>query len=61
MTQFLRDIARKVYVAHINQDITSGMDSGVISTPALFINGVQYTDALEFEPLLIAITKAFHD
>jgi protein-disulfide isomerase len=60
VTQFLRDIAQKVYVDHINQDIISGMDSGVVSAPALFINGVRYTDALEFEPLLIAIAEASH-
>ncbi|MBD3885819.1 DsbA family protein [Phormidium tenue FACHB-886] len=47
VTQFIRDIARKVYVDHINQDIASGMDSGVVSTPALFINGVRYIGALE--------------
>ncbi|QLE57951.1 DsbA family protein [Nostoc sp. TCL26-01] len=58
VTQFLRDIARKVYVDRINRDIASGMDSGVVSTPALFINGVRYVDALEFEPLLVAIAKA---
>ncbi|MBE9230067.1 DsbA family protein [Phormidium sp. LEGE 05292] len=60
VTQFLRDIAQKVYVDRINQDIASGVDSGVVSTPALFINGVRYVDALEFEPLLVAIAEAFH-
>jgi protein-disulfide isomerase len=49
-----------VYVDHINQDIISGMDSGVVSTPTLFINGVRYIDALEFEPLLVAISEASH-
>ncbi|MEH1934228.1 MAG: DsbA family protein [Nostoc sp.] len=60
VTQFIRDIAQKVYVDHINQDIASGMDSGVVSTPALFINGVRYRDALELEPLLVAIVGASH-
>ena len=60
VTQFIRDIAQKVYVNHINQDIASGMDSGVVSTPALFINGVRYIDALELEPLLVAIAEASH-
>lgn len=55
VTQFIRDIAQKVYVDHINQDIAGGMDSGVVSTPALFINGVRYVNALEFEPLLAAL------
>ncbi|MEH2304062.1 DsbA family protein [Nostoc sp.] len=60
VTQFIRDIAQKVYVDRINQDITSGMESGVVSTPALFINGVRYRDALELEPLLVAIIGASH-
>lgn len=60
VTQFIRDIARKVYVDHINQDIASGIDSGVVSTPALFINGMRYRDALELEPLLVAIAEASH-
>jgi protein-disulfide isomerase len=60
VTQFIRDIARKVYVDRINQDIASGIDSGVVSTPALFINGVRYRNALEFESLLVAIDKASH-
>ncbi|MBD3885621.1 DsbA family protein [Phormidium tenue FACHB-886] len=57
VTQFVRDIARKVYVDLIKQDITSGMHSGVISTPTLFINGVRYKKALELEPLLTEIVK----
>ncbi|MBC1221197.1 DsbA family protein [Nostoc sp. UCD121] len=60
VTQFIRDIAQKVYVDRINQDIASGMDSGVDSTPALFINGVRYGDALELEPLLVAIVGYSH-
>lgn len=60
VTQFIRDIAQKVHIARINQDIASGMDSGVVSTPALFINGVRYRDALELEPLLVAIVGVSH-
>jgi protein-disulfide isomerase len=55
VTQFLRDIAQKVYIDRINQDISSGIKSGVVSTPALFINSVRYRDALELEPLLAAL------
>lgn len=63
VTQFVRDIARKVHVDRINQDIASGTQSGGISTPILFINGVRYKNALTLESLLIAITEAgsFHD
>ncbi|WP_171576214.1 DsbA family protein [Leptolyngbya sp. Cla-17] len=42
--QFLQDLAGKVHVARINQDIESGLQSGVINAPALFINGIRYSD-----------------
>jgi protein-disulfide isomerase len=58
VTHFIRDIARNVHVDHINQDIASGVDSGVVDTPTLFINGVRYVGALEFESLLAAIAEA---
>lgn len=58
VTQFLRDIARRIYADYINQDIASGISSGVSSTPALFINGVCYKNVLELEPLLAAIVEA---
>jgi protein-disulfide isomerase len=57
VTQFVRDIARRVYADYINQDIVSGMQSRVISAPALFVNGVRYRNALDLEPLLTAIVK----
>lgn len=56
--QFLRDIARGTYLDRINQDIESGIRSGVTDTPALFINGTRYRNALEIEPLLAAIVES---
>lgn len=56
--QFLRDMARKVSVDRINQDIVSGIQSGVTQTPALFINGARYRDPLELELLYAAIVEA---
>ena len=58
VAHFLRDIARGVHVGHINEDIESGIRSGVTSTPALFINGVRYRNALELEPLLTMILES---
>jgi protein-disulfide isomerase len=58
--QFLQDLAGKVHVARINQDIESGMQSGVTAAPALFINGVQYIDRWNIERLTTAITNAGH-
>ncbi|WP_250123508.1 DsbA family protein [Chroococcidiopsis sp. CCMEE 29] len=56
--QFLRDIARGTYLERINQDIESGIRSGVTDAPALFINGTRYRNALEIEPLLAAIVES---
>lgn len=58
IAQFLRDIARGVHIDRINEDIASGVHSGVTSTPALFINGVRYRNALELKPLLTAIVES---
>jgi protein-disulfide isomerase len=58
VTRFVRDIARKVYADSINQDLASGMLSGVTKAPALFINGVRYKNALEPELLLTAIAES---
>ncbi|GAA6619245.1 DsbA family protein [Scytonema sp. NUACC26] len=56
--QFLRDIARRTYLDRINQDIESGIRSGAIHAPALFINGTRYRNALKIEPLLAAIVES---
>jgi protein-disulfide isomerase len=58
VAQFLRDIARRVYIERINEDIESGKRSGVTNTPALFINDVRYRNNLEFEALFTAIVEA---
>jgi protein-disulfide isomerase len=55
VTQLVREIAKKVYIDCINQDIASGIYGGVVSAPALFINGARYRDALEIDSLLAAI------
>lgn len=56
--QFLRGITRGTYLDRINQDIESGIRSGVTHAPALFINGARYRNALEIESLLAAIVEA---
>ena len=58
--KFLQDITRKVYVDRINEDIESGIRSGVTVTPALFINGIRYTDRWIIEQLTAAIATANH-
>ncbi|MFB2895835.1 DsbA family protein [Aerosakkonemataceae cyanobacterium BLCC-F50] len=58
VTQFMRDIAQKVHINRINADIESGYQSGVESAPALFINGIRYTDRWTVEQIMAAIVAA---
>ena len=53
--QFLRAISRQVHHDRIHEDIASGLQSGVETAPALFINGIQYRDRWALEPLMAAI------
>jgi len=58
--RFLQDITREVHADRINQDIKSGIQSGVTVTPALFINGTRYIERWDMEQLVIAIVTASH-
>ncbi|HEY9643676.1 MAG TPA: DsbA family protein [Coleofasciculaceae cyanobacterium] len=53
--QFLQDITKQVYVNRINEDIESGLRSGVEAAPALFINGSRYSNHWNIEQLMAAI------
>lgn len=55
ISQFLQDIFKQVYVDRINQDLESGLNSGVTAAPALFINGTRYTDRWNLEQLMAAV------
>lgn len=59
--QFLQDISKKVHVDRINQDIESGHRSGVVTAPALFINGIRYRGRWNIEQLMAAIIAASHE
>lgn len=58
--QFLQDLAGKVHIARINQDIESGLNGGVTTVSALFINGNRYTDRWNIEQLTAAINSVSH-
>lgn len=58
--QFLQDLAGEVHLARINQDLESGLNSGVTTAPSLFINGIRYTDRWNIEPLTAAINSVSH-
>jgi protein-disulfide isomerase len=58
--RFLQDITRQVHGDRINQDIESGVQSGVTVAPALFINGTRYIDRWSMDQLVTAIVTASH-
>ena len=60
VSQFLRAISRQVHVDRIYQEIEGGLQSGVETAPALFINGLRYRDRWNIELLMAAIATASH-
>jgi len=58
MQQFARDMAERPYISRIEEDLQSGIRSGVRGTPTFFINGVLYPGSWEQEALLAAIEEA---
>jgi protein-disulfide isomerase len=57
--QFLKDLPKQVHVDLINEDIEGGMQSGVTTTPALFINGNRYTGHWNTTELKVTIRTVF--
>lgn len=58
ISQFLQDISKQIHIDRIHQDIESGHQSGVMAAPALFINGIRYTDRWTIEQIMAAIVAA---
>jgi protein-disulfide isomerase len=58
ISQFLQEMAKHRHLDRITQDIESGLQSGVTTTPALFINGIQYVDRWNIKQLMKAIVTA---
>jgi protein-disulfide isomerase len=58
MQQFAHDMAEHPYIGRIEEDIHSGLRSGVRGTPTFFINGVLYLGSWEQETLLAALEEA---
>ncbi|WP_036487042.1 thioredoxin domain-containing protein [Myxosarcina sp. GI1] len=55
--QFLKELSKQVHVDRINEDIESGMQSGVTATPTLFINGIRYSDRYNRTRLMAALSN----
>jgi protein-disulfide isomerase len=60
ISQFLGNLHKQVHIVRINEDIESGLHSGVTAAPALFINGIRYTDRWNITQLMAAIVAASH-
>ena len=60
MSQFLQHLSQQTHLDRINEDIESGLRSGVTVAPTLFINGVQYTGCWNTAQLMAAIVAASH-
>lgn len=60
ISRFLHDLSKQVHVDRIHQDIESGLQSGVTTAPALFINGIRYRDRWNIDQLMAAIIPLSH-
>ncbi|MGP1386442.1 MAG: DsbA family protein [Thainema sp.] len=58
--QFLKELSKQVHVDRINEDIEGGIQSGVTTAPALFINGSRYIGHWNTAELTAIITSASH-
>jgi protein-disulfide isomerase len=58
--QFLKELSKQVHVDRINEDIESGLQSGITAAPALFINNIRYTGRWKMTELMTAIVAASH-
>jgi protein-disulfide isomerase len=60
MPQFLKELSQQVHVDRINEDIEGGIQSGVTTVPALFINGSRYAGHWNTTELMAAMIAASH-
>ncbi|MBD1914074.1 MULTISPECIES: thioredoxin domain-containing protein [unclassified Leptolyngbya] len=58
ISQFLQDLSHRVHIARVNLDAESGYRSGIKTAPALFINGIRYTDQWNIKKLIASIINA---
>lgn len=48
-------MSKQVHINRINEDIQGGLRSGVTTAPALFVNGIRYTNRWNIQQLMAAI------
>ncbi len=58
--QFLKELSKQVHVDRVSEDIEGGIQSGVTTVPALFINEIRYTNHWNTTELMAAVIAASH-
>ncbi len=53
-----KDVRERTYLHRMYEDLETGRESGVMNTPAFFINGSRHQGDYDFESLLTAIRRA---
>jgi protein-disulfide isomerase len=56
--RFARDLRDGSFAARVREDLASGRQSGVSSTPTFFINGRRHDGSWDLKPLLAALETA---
>ena len=57
MARFEQDLASKPVARHVDHDLEDGRRNGVTGTPTLFIDGLRYDGAWDFQSLLEAMER----
>jgi protein-disulfide isomerase len=58
LVRFSRDLDARAHLPRIQEDIESGISSGVEGTPSFFINGVKYGGRYDVVSLTHALQRA---
>ena len=58
--RFQRELVAHVHLPRVQEDVTSGVESGVRGTPTFFINGVKYAESWDADTLTESLTLAAH-
>jgi protein-disulfide isomerase len=59
--RFDKELAEQVHASRVQEDVMSGVRSGVSGTPTFYINGVMHDDSYDPETLLAALERAAVD
>ena len=58
LVRFSRDLDARVHAPRVQEDVESGLSSGVEGTPSFYINGVKHVGRYDVESLMHALQRA---